>query len=106
MIKLESGDASEALGFYRAALALRPESPGVLLNLASALSKLDRHDDAIAVLERAIHIKPDYASAYNNLGGNSSAKGHRTKRSVLFGRPLRSIRQTRLAHYNLGTTLV
>ena len=64
-IETESGDAREALRFFQAALALRPESPGVLLNLAHALSKLDRHDEAIAVYERAIQIKPDYAAAYN-----------------------------------------
>ena len=75
LIETESGDASEALGFFRAALALRPESPGVLLNLANTLSELDRHDEAIAVYERAIHIKPDYAAAYNNLGAEFVRQG-------------------------------
>ena len=38
LIEKEPLDANEALGFYRAALALRPESPGALFNLATALS--------------------------------------------------------------------
>ena len=113
LIETESGDAREALRFYQAALALRPESPGVLLNLANALSKLDRHDEAIAVLERAIQIKPDYAAAYNNLGMRSSGRPEgaiaiKSDQCVIGqGRLCRSIRDpiVRHAHYNLGSTL-
>ena len=34
---MEPAEAREAVGYFRAALALRPESPGVHLNLGTAL---------------------------------------------------------------------
>ena len=74
-IESESGDTREALRFLQAALALRPESPGILQNLANALLKLDRHDEALAVYERAIQIKPDYAPVYDGLARALSKLG-------------------------------
>ena len=65
----------EAIGFYRAALALRPNSPGVMLNLRKALADSGRTDKAIATYERTLRLKLDYAAAHNNLGIACLTKG-------------------------------
>jgi tetratricopeptide (TPR) repeat protein len=59
----------EAIGYLRTASALRPESPGAILNVGHVLEMADRTDEAIAAYEQAIRLKPDYAMAYSNLGG-------------------------------------
>jgi probable HAF family extracellular repeat protein len=58
----------EALGYVRTASALRPESPGAILNVGQVLQKADRTNEAIAAYEQAIRLKPDYAMAYTDLG--------------------------------------
>lgn len=98
-------DAAEALGFYRAALAQRPESPGVLYNLANAFSKLDRYADAIAAYEQAIRLKPDYASAFASLGAELVRQGDLEKATEVFRKLVALSPQNPVAHYNLGTTL-
>jgi serine/threonine-protein kinase len=58
----------EAVGFYRAALALRPESPVVHLGLGNVLRRLDRLADAEAAYREAVRLQPEYAAAHANLG--------------------------------------
>jgi tetratricopeptide (TPR) repeat protein len=58
----------EALPYYHAALALRPTSPGVLLNLANALSDKGDHEGCISLLNEALRLKPDFAMAWSNRG--------------------------------------
>ena len=106
LIEKEPLDASEALGFYRAALTLRPESPGALFNLATALSKLDRYDEAIAVYEQAIQIKPDYATAYGSLGAEYVHQGALDKAVSAFRKAIALSPDNAAVQYNLGTTLV
>jgi serine/threonine protein kinase/cytochrome c-type biogenesis protein CcmH/NrfG len=64
--------AAEAVAFGRAALALRPESPVVYLNLANALGHqgLDKEPEAEALCRKAIALQPDYAVAYVHLAAN------------------------------------
>jgi len=50
------GDLGGAEAAYRAALDLRGDDVGALLNLASVLERLGRIDDARGMLERALEI--------------------------------------------------
>jgi serine/threonine-protein kinase len=58
----------EAIGFYRTAVALRPNSPGAHLNLGLALMEKGLPSEASAAYRNAIRLKPDYTTAYLNLG--------------------------------------
>jgi tetratricopeptide (TPR) repeat protein len=58
----------EVIGYLRTAAALRPESPGAILNIGHVLQEAGRMDEAIAAYKQAIRLKPDYAMAYSNLG--------------------------------------
>ena len=48
------GRIDEALGYLRAALALRPESPGAIMDVGYALRHADRTNEAIAAYEQAL----------------------------------------------------
>jgi tetratricopeptide (TPR) repeat protein len=65
----------EALHYYTAAVALRPQSPGAHLNLGAALKDNGQLDEAIAEYREALRLMPGYALAYNNLGAALYAKG-------------------------------
>jgi serine/threonine protein kinase/Tfp pilus assembly protein PilF len=65
---MENLRAAQAIGYYRAAVAIRPTSPGALLNLSTALKADKQQDEAIACLHKAIQLKPDYAMAHSQLG--------------------------------------
>jgi tetratricopeptide (TPR) repeat protein len=58
----------EASGFYRAAVAISPNSPGVRVNLGNALRDKKQLDEAIAQYQAAIQIDRKFAAAYNGLG--------------------------------------
>jgi tetratricopeptide (TPR) repeat protein len=57
----------EAIGFFRAALALRPQSPGVYANLGKLFLDQGNVAEAEAALEEALRLKPDYAAPHLNL---------------------------------------
>jgi tetratricopeptide (TPR) repeat protein/serine/threonine protein kinase len=59
----------EGITFYRVALALRPDNPGVYLNLGNALRAAGDLPQAINSYQKAIALAPDYATAYSHLGG-------------------------------------
>ena len=58
----------EVVRYFSIAAALRPESPGVHLNLGPALASAGRPDAAIAECYQAIRLNKDYAEAHCNLG--------------------------------------
>jgi serine/threonine-protein kinase len=66
--RLGPGHRAEAIRFYTAAVALRPESPGARLNLGVALMCKGLRREALAAFRRATELKPDYAEAHCNLG--------------------------------------
>ena len=58
----------EAAGWIGKAVEVRPGDAGYLLNLAIALSKLDRSSESLACLEKCVAIEPDFPEALNNMG--------------------------------------
>jgi serine/threonine-protein kinase len=75
LMESEPVQAAEAVGYYRASLALRPDSPGAHLNLAIALRNVGKLTEAEAEYRRAIQFKPDYAQAHSQLGGTLAQLG-------------------------------
>ena len=63
-----AGQPLEALAAFDAALALQPESQGVLNNRGMALKALLRHDEAVASYQKAIGLLPREAGFHRNLG--------------------------------------
>src|SRR5262249_42171924 len=59
-------DAS--LRYYGVAMALRPQSPGVRLNLGLALLRKGAFAEAEEEFRQALRLKPDYGGAYVDLG--------------------------------------
>jgi tetratricopeptide (TPR) repeat protein len=58
----------EAIGFFRAALALRSQSPAVHVRLGAALADKGLPDQAIAAYRQAIRLDKDFAPAHYHLG--------------------------------------
>jgi tetratricopeptide (TPR) repeat protein/tRNA A-37 threonylcarbamoyl transferase component Bud32 len=63
-----NGRLDEAIPFYTAAVALRPESAGARLNLGNALARKGRLNAGLAAFRKAIDLNPDYAEAHCNVG--------------------------------------
>ncbi len=68
LMAVERKDFAAAEGWLRAALAINPDEPTTLNNLAEALRRSDQVDAAIPYYHRAFALAPDYAEAYDNLG--------------------------------------
>src|SRR5262249_27670427 len=71
----EPAQLGEAIGFLRAAVALRPHSPGARLNLASALRSHGKHAEAEAECRMLVNLDPNYAEAHMGLGNALSDQG-------------------------------
>ena len=69
-------EPDEAVRFLTAAIALRPDSPGCLINLGGTLCDFKRdYEGAIACFRKALELDPKYANAHANLGNALKAKG-------------------------------
>ncbi len=75
-------------------------------NLGDALLKKGSVDEAIAHLQKALQIKPDYAEAHNNLGSAHGMKGQMDEAISQFREAIRLKPDDADAYYNLGTALV
>jgi len=106
LIVVQPPRADEAQGYLRAAVALRPESPGATLNLGYSLKLAGRDAEAVPVYERVIRLKPDYVVAYTNLGFSLLEVG-RVEAAVLANREaIRLEPQSTLGQNQLGRALV
>jgi serine/threonine-protein kinase len=102
---LQDQDAEEAVGYYRAALALRPEAIAVLNNLGNALKAKGRVDEAIASYKEVLRLDPTFAPAFYNLGTALKAKGQLDEAITSYKQALHLDPTFALAHTNLGVAL-
>ncbi|MGE3804638.1 MAG: tetratricopeptide repeat protein [Gemmataceae bacterium] len=56
-------DYAQAISIYDLALQLKPDDAWILYRRALASMRLGRHQDALANLDRAVQLRPDYAAA-------------------------------------------
>jgi serine/threonine protein kinase/Flp pilus assembly protein TadD len=66
----------EAIRFLTVAVALRPDSAGLRLDLSKTLGRAERLDDALVACRQAIGLKPDFSMAHLDLGVLLARKGH------------------------------
>jgi tetratricopeptide (TPR) repeat protein len=100
-----ANQSDDAIGYYRAALALRPHAPAVHNNLGYTLRQRDKLDEAISHLEHAVRFDPQYADAHYNLGLALYAKGRRDGAIGHYQEALRLNPNDAPAHNNLGEAL-
>jgi len=65
---IQTGQLEFGAELIEQAVAVRPDEPAALANLANVLNGLKRHEEALARADRAIALKPDYAEAHGNRG--------------------------------------
>jgi tetratricopeptide (TPR) repeat protein len=63
-----AGKRAEAIRYYTAALSLRPDNPGVLINRSNTLRHAGELEAAVTDLQRAVTVSPRYVAAHINLG--------------------------------------
>jgi serine/threonine-protein kinase len=98
-------DLVGAVRYLTAAVALRPDSPGVHYNLGNALAAQKDLAGAIACYQKALELDPKYANAHNNLGSALSAQKDWKGAIASFKQALELDPKNALAHYNLGNAL-
>jgi tetratricopeptide (TPR) repeat protein len=96
---------AEAARYLTAAVALRPSSPGVHLNLGLALTNGGQLDDAIACWKKAIDLDPRYAQAHHNLGNAMKAKGKVDEAIACYKKAVELDPKYAPAHDHLGYAL-
>src|SRR5207237_171094 len=93
--------SGEAIGFYRAALALRPQSAAIYNNLGSILLDQGKLPEAVAADEKAIQLNSDEFAAYGNLGNALMAQGKFAEAEAIYRKGL-SVLQDRSAQSPAG----
>jgi serine/threonine-protein kinase len=95
----------EAVGYYRAALAIQPETSAVHNNLGFALAGKGRVDEAVGHYEEALRIDPNNTMAHHNLGFALYGKGKVDEAVSHFEEAIRIYPGGAMLHYNLGAVL-
>jgi len=98
------GNHQAGLEMIEKAITVRP-APEFYLNGADALGALGRTQDAIAYLQKAIHLNPQLPEAHNNLASLYSATGRLKDAEVEFSAALRLRPNYDHAMTNLGNVL-
>lgn len=65
---LDAGALDQALAAFHAAQALAPDSPDILVNIASVQLTAGRPDEAAQALEHALRLAPEHPAAHCNYG--------------------------------------
>ncbi len=95
----------DAIGYYRAALAVRPAASAVYNNLGLALYGIGRVDDAIAEYQKAIELDPTNARIHSNLGNALGKNGHFDEDIAEQRKAIELDPKSAAYHNNLGSAL-
>jgi tetratricopeptide (TPR) repeat protein len=96
----------EAVGFYRAAVALRPYSPVAYYLLGYQLHKQGRNDQAAAPFREAARLQPGFLKALILLGHVRSECGDLAGTAEALREAVRFNPDSAEAHYGLGAALL
>jgi eukaryotic-like serine/threonine-protein kinase len=95
----------EAAGFYRAALASRPQAPVGYCAVGDTLRLQNLPDQAIDYYQKALQIDPSYARAYSNLGAVLQDQGQLDDAIGHFRKALQLDPDYAWAHRNFASAL-
>jgi tetratricopeptide (TPR) repeat protein/serine/threonine protein kinase len=98
-------DPALRVGYYRAAVATRPQSGPARYNLGVALRERKDLEGAEAEYRKAIRLDPDNAQAHNNLGLTLSDQKDSDGAIAEFRKAIQLDARLPQAHYNLGSAL-
>jgi eukaryotic-like serine/threonine-protein kinase len=101
----KKNDYEGAATEFRKAIRLKPNSAEAHHNLAIALGRLGKRDDAIGAMREAIRLKPDYAGAHGVLGSHLYEQGKLDDAIAEFREELRVQPNSHEARYGLGAVL-
>ena len=99
------GQWEEAIGYYRAALAVRPAASAVYTNLGLALYSNGRVDESIAEYRKAIELDPANGKAHDLLGNALGKKGRVDEAIAEHRNAIELDPRSAAAHNNLGGAL-
>jgi tetratricopeptide (TPR) repeat protein len=98
-------DIPEKIGYYRAALALRPDTFAVYTNLAKALDAQGRMTESLEAFRKAVNLQPNVAMGYYNLGTALGKRGQLPEAVRTVRKAVAIRRDYADAHNTLGTLL-
>ncbi len=96
---------AEAVGFYRAALAMRPTVAAVHLEVGAALGRLGQGDEAIRACRRAVELEPMQGQYHYFLGIFLQADGRLDEAVAEFRRVIELEPKWAGSHQRLGLCL-
>jgi Flp pilus assembly protein TadD len=96
-------DDAEAIDLFHRAIDLKADYADAHYNLANALARSGRHDEALAEYKRAIELKPSFAEAENNLANYLKSSGDLKEAIVHLERAVKLAPKDAEIHANLGT---
>lgn len=100
-VMLEAGRPEAAVGTLVKALEIR-DGPNLRYALASACHQLERFDEEVAHLERAVRLNPSFAAAWRNLGAIYVSRGELTAAERALERAVALDPGSSAAHRHLG----
>ena len=74
-----AGELALAEAQWRAVLKQTPDDPEALSSLGSTLADMQKFDEAVSVLQRAVNLKPDNKTFFRQLGAVYSKAGNNAK---------------------------
>ena len=105
MMLAASGRPAEAVRYFTAAIALRPDNAGIYLNRGVTFNDAGELDEAIADFSQALTLAPMFMMAHTDLGIAQMHKGKVDEAIACYQKAIALDPKSVLAHYNLGDAL-